>query len=136
MKKLIVVAIALSGCVPQEFFVKNNVTYDRYERDSLACATKVTQQVPTNTQVGWAPYVGVYSSDTNAPLRAANFELCMRDKGYQKVQVPMCSGDQTAALATGFGSDARRAQRMKVKSNSCFVMNSKGEQLLYTPSGG
>ena len=62
--RLIVLALSVApllvgGCVDQEFFVRQNVTYDRYERDFVGCATRATQEVPTNTQVGWMPYGGV-----------------------------------------------------------------------------
>jgi hypothetical protein len=81
---LFTLALSLTGCVTNEFYVKNGVTLDMYERDGVGCATTATQAVPTNTQIGWAPYVGIYSADTNAPLRDKNMEICMRDRGYSE----------------------------------------------------
>ncbi len=62
-------ALALGGCVDQNFFVKNAVTYDRYERDYVGCSTAAAQKVPTNTQVGWMPYVGIQESNPVTPSK-------------------------------------------------------------------
>ena len=122
----------LAACVQQEHFVKNGITYDRYERDTVGCATAATQAVPTNTQVAWAPYVGIYSQDTNQPLRVKNFELCMRDKGYQKVSLPYCAGDKLKAATERAKEATPRNWRMKITSASCYVHKSDGSAFLYT----
>lgn len=128
-----VAGFALAGCVQQEFFVRQDVNYDRYQRDTAACATKATQEVSANTQVGWVPYVGVYSVDANAGLRQTNFEICMRDRGYSKVALPGCSANAGAAQQEGFGSTSRLGQNLKISDQSCFVLSPRGETLLYTP---
>lgn len=135
---LLIVTSIVSACVPnQQFFLKNGVTLDRYERDGLDCVNKATGATPVNTQVAWAPYVGVYSVDTNAGLRTANVEICMRDKGYVYSQVPSCAGRGkdviAAAQSSGFGDKRRLKQRMRVGPNSCVVRSPKGEDLLFTP---
>ena len=124
--------LILAGCVDQEFFVRQNVTYDRYERDFVGCATRATQEVPTNTQVGWMPYVGIYSADTNAALRGKNFELCMRDRGYQKVKIPYCSGDKLKAANAQAKAPQDRRRRMKVTQASCWVGKPDGAPFLYS----
>ncbi len=101
--------VLVSGCVPSEFYVKQGVTYDRYERDGVACATAATQAVPTNTQVTWAPYVGIYSVDTNAPLRDKNMEICMRDRGYQEGAGPLLH--RPRAESRDRGSQAAKVAR-------------------------
>jgi hypothetical protein len=136
MKKIATVAASLAmltGCVSQEFQIKQNVTYDQYQRDSTQCGAAATQQVGTNTQVGWAPYVGIYSVDANAGLRNQQFDICMRDKGYVKRSVPGCSSNATAAQQTGFGSEKRLNQTLKLAENSCYVLTPTGSRLLYTP---
>lgn len=125
-------AALVSGCVEQQVFVKQDVTYDRYERDFVGCSTKATQAVATNTQVGWAPYVGIYSYDTNTALRVKNLELCMRDLGYQQVVMPFCAGDrQTRAMA-----EARQPQdrnrRMTIQPNSCYVNRPDGTVYIHS----
>lgn len=135
--RLIVLALSVApllvgGCVDQEFFVRQNVTYDRYERDFVGCATRATQEVPTNTQVGWMPYVGVYSADTNAALRGKNFELCMRDRGYQKVKMPYCQGEKLKAATAQAKAPQNRQRKMKVTSASCWVGKADGSPFLYS----
>jgi hypothetical protein len=122
----------VAGCVDQDFFVRQNVTYDKYERDSVSCATRATQQVPTNTQVGWAPYVGVYSTDVNAALRAKNLEICMRDKGYQKVKIPFCQGERLKAATAASKSPQIRSKRMKINKTSCWLNRPDGSAFLYS----
>ena len=135
--RLITLAIAaapllIAGCVDQEFFVRQNVTYDRYERDFVGCATRATQEVPTNTQVGWMPYVGVYSADTNAALRGKNFELCMRDRGYQKVKVPYCEGNKLKAATAQAKRPQGRGRKMTINKASCWVGKPDGSPFLYS----
>ncbi|MGB8815571.1 MAG: hypothetical protein WCC57_20530, partial [Paracoccaceae bacterium] len=123
----------LTGCVPSEFFVKSGVTFDRYERDSVGCATQASQAVPTNTQVGWAPYVGLYSVDANAGLRGKNLEICMRDRGYQKVSIPYCTGVSLKAATDAAKLPQDRNKSMTITKASCYVLGAAGTPSLYTP---
>lgn len=134
MKKIIalIAPFTLAACVGQEFYVRQNVTFDRYERDTVACRTLATQAVPTNTQVGWAPYVGIYSVDTNEGLRASNHELCMRDRGYQPVEIPYCSGEAATAATQASRQPRNRNERMRIASNSCYITTAEGSYL-FTP---
>jgi hypothetical protein len=127
------VTLLLSGCVPNEFYVQQGVTLDRYERDGVGCATLATQAVPTNTQVTWAPYVGIYSVDTNSPLRDKNMEICMRDKGYQRIAIPYCTGDALSAGTAMAKQPSDRTRQMRISSASCYVIARDGAPFLYTP---
>lgn len=134
--RFVVLAVSfsiLAGCVKQEFFYKNEVTYDRYERDYVGCATSASQDVPTNTQVGWAPYVGIYSTDTNSALRIKSFELCMRDRGYAKATIPYCAGAKANEAQKLSAQPQSRARRMKVTQESCYITTLNGAPYLYTP---
>jgi hypothetical protein len=139
LKKSVVVglisisALLVAGCVPNEFFVQQGVTYDRYERDSIGCATEATQAVPTNTQVGWAPYVGLYSVDTNSTLRGQNLEICMRDRGYQKVSIPYCNGAALTAATEQSKQPQDRNRTMRIVAESCYVLGNNGQPFLYSP---
>lgn len=114
----------------QSFFLKNGVTYDRYERDTLACANQATASAPSAVQVGWAPYVGVYSVDKNDGLRDANMEICMRDKGYSYTPVPHCEFiTKEQIVKTGFGRKNALKQKLRVGVDSCYV-NDRGRLLL------
>jgi hypothetical protein len=127
------VAVALAGCVPSEFYVQQGVTFDRYERDGVGCATVATQAVPTNTQVGWAPYVGIYSVDTNSPLRDKNMEICMRDRGYQRIEIPYCSGEALTAATAAAKQPQDRNRKMSITPQSCYALAPDGTQFLYSP---
>ncbi len=125
--------LSLSACVSNDFYVRQGVTYDRYERDGVTCATQATQAVPTNTQVSWAPYVGIYSVDTNSPLRDKNMEICMRDHGYQRIAIPYCEGDAAAAASKAAKQPRDRNRQMRITSQSCYVQAPDGSPFLYTP---
>jgi hypothetical protein len=123
---LFTLALSLTGCVTNEFYVKNGVTLDMYERDGVGCATTATQAVPTNTQIGWAPYVGIYSADTNAPLRDKNMEICMRDRGYQKIPVPYCAGEKLKEATAAVQTTPDPNTRMRISKNSATSLIQKG----------
>lgn len=135
MKKIILLfpLILTTGCVDQSFFVKQNISYDQYERQYVGCATKATQNVPTNTQVAWAPYVGIYSTDTNAALRQKNFDICMRDGGYQEVTLPYCTGDALKQAQAQASEPKNLKRKMKINSGSCYISTGSGQPYLYTP---
>lgn len=121
------------SCVATTFPVKQGVTFDRYERDTVSCAAESTRQVPTNTQVAWAPYVGIYSVDTNAQLRGKSNEICLRDKGYEMMQIPYCGSALVEAANTAARATRDRKRVMRVSPESCYVIAPNGQPFLYTP---
>jgi len=126
------IALSLAGCAPtvSNYYVKQGVTYDQYQRDALACANEATANAPDSNQVQWAPYVGVYTVDANTGLRNANVEICMRNKGYSNVAIPYCPMEKReAAFSEGFGDRNRLNQRLSVGQETCVVNGG----LLYTP---
>lgn len=125
-------ALLISGCVEQQIWVRNNVTYDQYERDFVGCQTTATQAVPTNTQVSWAPYVGIYSVDTNSQLRQSNFEICMRDRGYSPVTVEPCTGTAQTAANEQSRLPSDRNRVLTVTANTCYVYRNDGTPYLYS----
>jgi hypothetical protein len=125
--------LPITACVTAEQYVKQGVTLDRYQRDTVGCATKVTQAVPTNTQVAWAPYVGIYSVDTNESLRVANLDICMRDLGYQKVAIPYCQGENEPKASKLANEPLDRSRRLTINENTCYVSRMDGSTFIYTP---
>ena len=130
MRKIMIIAGLLfaTACAEggyvhtRNFFLKNGVSYDRYERDTVSCVNLATVAAPNAPQVGWIPYVGVYSVDQNTGLRQANLEICMRDNGYAYVPVPLCPRERRAdTIANGFGRKSDLSQRLSVRADSCFV---------------
>ena len=127
-----ILACSLGGCVAGggSYYVKQGVTYDRYQRDFLACANEATANAPASNQVQWAPYVGLYTVDANTGLRNANVEICMRNKGYSNVEIPYCPMEKReAAFSEGFGDSKRLNQRLRIGPETCVVNGG----LLYTP---
>ncbi|PTV94831.1 hypothetical protein C8J27_10699 [Rhodobacter aestuarii] len=123
----------LGGCEATTVPVKNGVTFDRYERDTVFCQAESTRQVPTNTQVSWGPYTGLYSVDTNTQIRAKTNEICLRDKGYQLVSIPYCSGANLKAADAESRTQHQRSDVMRVNENSCYVISWEGNTYIYTP---
>lgn len=126
----VAIAVLLAGCVPASFWIKDGVSLARYQRDQTGCEVTGTQQVPTNTQFGWAPYTGIYSADTNTALRQRVIAQCMTDRGYRRVELPACPGDTASAVRSG---DLPRRPSMKITSESCHVAMMDGSYRLYTP---
>jgi hypothetical protein len=114
-------AVALSGCVTPQVFAKNGVTYDRYERDATECVTKAIQAVPPNIVSAYDTLGGLYTADTHAQARATNTQLCMRDKGYQLISVPLCTGEALKNARKRAGTEAARSEVIQVGPQSCVV---------------
>ncbi|MBP0483626.1 hypothetical protein [Sagittula salina] len=132
MRKLVAVALtigAVSGCVNQETFVKNNIRYSEYELDRAECETKAAQDVAVNrspgAEIAVAILTGVYQTqDANADARRRNYEACMIKKGYQRVELPMCPNAQKAK-ANGVGP-LNAHEKISVGQGSCVASDSSG----------
>lgn len=121
--------VLLAGCVNQETFVKNNITYSKYEQDVAFCKTKSTKEVAVNRSPGAelvvALLTGAYAvQDANAEARAANYNACMISKGYQRVELPMC-GNTTEAKKVGTGP-LTASRKIEVGSGSCYTTDAQG----------
>lgn len=126
--------IAVSGCVAQETFVKNNMRYSDFEQDRAACETKATQEVTTNrspgAEIAVAILTGVYQTqDANAEARSRNYEACMLKKGYQRVKLPACSSAQDAQK-NGVGP-LNAQNRVEVSSTSCVARDQFGRIIFH-----
>jgi len=132
MKRIVLVSICsvfLAGCVNQEAFIKNNITYSKYEQDVAHCKTKSTQDVPVNRSPGAelaiAIFTGVYAvQDANAEARTANYNSCMISKGYQRVELPACK-NSSEAKKTGVGP-LTASRKIDVGQGSCYAADTQG----------
>jgi len=132
VKKIILVAgfaVSLAGCVNQETFLKNNITYSMFERDVAECQTSSTQEVPVNrspgAEVAIAIFTGVYSvQDANAQARVSNYNSCMISKGYQRVDLPTCK-NKSEAKQLGAGP-LTASRKIEVGAGSCYAVDTKG----------
>lgn len=109
--------VALTGCLPYQGFYKSGVAVGRLNSDLTDCEVAGVNRVPANTQVRTTPityspvrevcpddggrcrYVGgairggdTYTYDANADLRERFVAQCMGGKGYQRVELPACTG--------------------------------------------
>lgn len=121
MRVISVLAFAvLAGCFPVEIYHKNNVPVARLQADETACQVKALKDVPVNkltriTPVRFIPRevcnragtchttyftIGgeVETYDANKGLRTKYEAQCMADKGYERVELPVCSGAVPATL--------------------------------------
>lgn len=121
-------ALGVVGCVNQETFVKNNITYSKYEQDVAYCQTKSTQEVAVNRSPGAelavALLTGAYAvQDANATARTANYNSCMISKGYQRVELQQCK-DLSKAKKTGAGP-LTATQEINIGADSCYVTDAQ-----------
>lgn len=127
-------AIALSGCVAQETFVKKSMRYSDFEQDRASCETKASQEIATNRSPGAelavALLTGVYQTqDANADARKRNYEACMLKKGYQRIELPACSNMQDAK---DNGVGPLNAQgRVEISANSCISNDASGRIIFH-----
>ena len=132
MKNIVLVSfcsVVLAGCVNQETFVRNDITYSKYEQDVAECKTKSTQEVAVNrsqgAEVAIAIFTGVYAvQDANGEARLANYNSCMIAKGYQRVELPACKNNSDAKK-TGAGP-LTASRKINVGPGSCYASDAKG----------
>jgi len=126
--------IALSGCVAQETFVKNNMRYSDFEKDRASCETKASQEISVNRSPGAelavALLTGVYQTqDANAEARKRNYEACMLTKGYQRIELPLCS-DAQDARENGIGP-LNAQSRIEFTKTSCAINDQSGRIIFH-----
>ena len=125
---------ALAACAgPEPMFVKEGVSFRQYQRDTISCLTSSAQAVPANTQLGWQPYVGLYTADTNAQLRDAASDLCLREKGYSKVTLPLCESDIRMNGVYGPQTETDPNKKLHIGPGSCYYIGRDLRPQLYTP---
>ena len=127
-------AVAVAGCVPQETFVKNNMRYSDFEKDRAMCETTASQQVTVNrspgAEVAVALLTGVYQAqDANASARQRNYEACMLNKGYQRIELPACK-DMQAARKDGIGPLMGHS-KVEITQTSCASSDASGRIIFY-----
>jgi hypothetical protein len=131
---LVTASFIVSGCVPQEAFVKSNMQYSEFERDQAGCETRASQEVAVNRSPGAEVVVailtGIYQTqDANAAARIRNYEACMLEAGYQRVELPSCKNN---ADAKKNGVGPLNAQgRVTLSSNTCLARDQFGRAIFH-----
>lgn len=112
--------VLLAGCFPVEVYQKAGGSLNRLQNDETDCKVSALQQVPVNKMTRITPirlipqtvcdknkncqvvYIEVGGDveiyDANLPLRQRVEAQCMARKGYEKVELPICTGDVPATL--------------------------------------
>ncbi len=130
-------SFVLAGCVSQPMMVRPGIEYAAYERDRTECAARATQSIPSNTQFGWAPYVGIYSVDTNAGIKRKFFEQCMRSRGYSRHELPMCDGKTISAALKAVRTDAIMKTKIARTGELCWFRDPRtGDTVIFAKSEG
>jgi hypothetical protein len=108
--------------------------YADFERDRAACETKATQEIPVNRSPGAevvvAVLTGVYETqDANAVPRQRNYEACMINLGYDRVELPACT-NMTEARRDGVGPLNAQSQ-VSIASNTCVTSDQYGRIIFH-----
>lgn len=125
-------AVLLSGCIEQTAMVRPGITYGRYEADRTSCMAKTVREIPNNTQIGWAPYVGIYSVDVNSGVKRKVYEQCMRSKGYRRAELPACDAETIKVAQSAIRSDSIQRMKLGQPSEMCWFIDREGEERLFT----
>lgn len=96
--------IFLAGCIPVTAWHKGNVSQGRVNHEFTNCQVYAAKEVPTSIEnkvtggffVGylWVPTTS--DVDTNNTLRDKVVAQCMSQKGFQKVELPLCPSNVKA----------------------------------------
>lgn len=121
-RALMLILCATAACAPYSGYYQAGQTVARLNADQTTCEVQAAQKVPPNTQIRRTPvtvsppqrvcneagdcvvYPGqvsggdAYTVDTNLPLRQRVEDQCMGAKGYQKVQIPLCTPQVSKAI--------------------------------------
>jgi hypothetical protein len=113
---LYLIPLVLTGCTgPMDAWINPGVDATRAERTLLMCEAEARQDFPVAMQTEWNSAITIggrfcndpfcfgaarglptaRQQDVNADLRKRAVDLCMKDAGYTKVQVPQCPADIT-----------------------------------------
>ncbi len=131
-----VVGLVLAGCISKPMMVRPGISYGRYEADRTRCMARAVQEVPNNTQIGWAPYVGLYSVDVNAGIKRKVYEQCMRAKGYQRAELPGCDGKTIELARAAIRNDAIQRMKLGQPAEMCWFTDASGEERIFTRHEG
>lgn len=112
-----------AACGPLSAYYKPGAQVSRLESDTLACETSALKDAPVANEIRQRPAVfypghrycsggqcyyrpgywadgGIYTVDTNRPLRQRLTKSCMAAKGYQQVALKRCTGQARPAAAS------------------------------------
>ncbi|WP_051312117.1 hypothetical protein [Pseudodonghicola xiamenensis] len=138
-------AALIAGCAPMSLYYRPGVSVARMQQETTRCDVEALKQAPVATQIRQMPptYVPgprvcdnkgncwnrpgywmngeVYSYDANAGLRDRVKQLCMAEKGYSPVKLPVCPPEVKSATPPGV-----TRVLPELTGNSCVIRNKDG----------
>ncbi|TDE38360.1 hypothetical protein [Antarcticimicrobium sediminis] len=142
---LICVALLLATCAPMSLYYRPGVSVARMQTDTTRCEVRALKQAPVATQIRQYPPTfvpgvrhcnakgecwtrpghwvdgAIYSVDVNSGLRARVMQLCMSEKGYDPVSLPICPVEVRKATPPGVTTVLPRLSK-----NACVIRNQDG----------
>lgn len=144
--------LLVAGCGPVALWYDEGVPLAMATERLFECRVAAAQGVPANMQIGTTPiyvspgrtvcytgtfgtdcyehggnvYGGIpYSYDANAGLRDEMVARCMQDKGFARIELPVCAASRAAAVVPPDRFPA-------LSANSCAVKGENGAWFVVT----
>lgn len=152
---IIAASLALAACGgPLSLYYRPGVAVSRMQSDETNCQVQALKSAPVAEQIrqrspifypgrqicgsggcyyspGYWIDGGIYSVDVNAGLRARVEAQCMAAKGYQPVNVPLCSGAVKSAVAP------RQTRTLpELTQATCAIRHDDGSWQIINPISG
>ena len=151
LRLLALAALLLAGCAPPPLYYRQGVTAVRVDADLARCQVRAAERVPVKLARRYIPpvydyrricsgtgschYVRVLISpgrferyDANEGLRNQTTNLCMIERGYQRVKLPPCETDLDPRLKL-----PTTRPLPPITSTTCAVRSKTGRWQIVTP---
>ena len=150
--RVCIVVAALSACAPLSIYYKPGVSVSRLNTDRTECEVAALRDAPVSNQIRQNPPVyvpgdlvcdaagnclrragywvsgGLYTVDVNADLRGRVKDICMAQRGYQPVSIPLCSDSVKRAAAP-----RATVQLPELSEASCAIRYDDGSWQIVNP---
>lgn len=137
--------LILAGCAPMSIYYRTGTPVARMQADTTRCEVRALREAPVATQIRQYPptYVPgarvcnargdcwtrpgywidgpLYTVDVNARLRARVEQLCMAEKGYRPVDLPLCPAEVRQSTPPGVTTVLP-----PLTPEACVIRNSDG----------
>ncbi|TDK44981.1 hypothetical protein [Antarcticimicrobium luteum] len=148
---LLGLGLVLSACAPMELYYRPGVSVARMQADTTRCEVRALREAPAAPQLRQYPprFVPgrrlcnaqgdcwvrpghwvegpVYTVDVNAGLRGRVMALCMAEKGYDPVSLPVCPAEVRQTVPPGATTVLPR-----LTQDACVIRNQDGTWQIVT----
>ncbi|MEO1733710.1 MAG: hypothetical protein AAFR45_08810 [Pseudomonadota bacterium] len=135
----------LAACSPMSMYYKPGETVTKLNRDLTTCQVAALKDAPVANQIRQRPPVyypgyrhcdgygkcyqtpgywadgGVYTVDVNKDLRTRVTDMCMGDRGYTLVEIPLCNEELKSRVVP-----ANTTVLPDLTPSSCAIRNADG----------